>query len=112
MITALRRDCLGVLDGADEFWDLQATFSSFAVMNSGQEFAVKQALIPFVNVAALYKAALAGNLELAPALTTYAVMGGLAALCIVLASRIAAKDGIVFDPDLSVKKLLREGLRS
>jgi hypothetical protein len=89
-----------------------ATFSSMAVMNPSQEFSQQQALVPFVNVAALCKAAIGGNLALAPALTTYGVMAALAFVSMFVASRVASRDGVVFDPDLSLKKLLREGFRS
>jgi len=91
---------------------MAATFSSIAVMTPSQGFSQQQALIPFVNVAALCKAAIGGNLTLAPAITTYAVMAALAFVSMFIASRVASRDGVVFDPDLSLKKLLREGLRS
>jgi len=91
---------------------LVVTFSSFVVFGAGQEMTTQQALIPIVNVVALCKAALGGNLSLTPVLITYAVLAVVAMVCISIAARIASREGVFFDPELSLKKLLRGGFKS
>lgn len=89
-----------------------AGFSSFAVMGTTQSFSLKFALIPFVNVAALTKSAIGGELDLAFALTTYATLATLSAVAIYVAARLASRESALFDPDLNLKKLFREAFRS
>jgi len=89
-----------------------AGFSSFAVMGTTQTYGLKFALIPFVNVAALTKTAIGGELDLTFALTTYGSLALLSTVAVLIAARMASRESALFDPDLSLKQLFREAFRS
>jgi hypothetical protein len=91
---------------------LMAGFSSFAVIGTKMDYSLPYALIPFVNVSALAKTAIGGELSMSFALVTFAALAVLALLSVLFAAKLATRESALFDPDLSLKRLIREAFRS
>lgn len=86
-----------------------ASLSGVVVVATESPFTVGQALIPAINVVALLRALLRGDVPLVPAFVAYGELLVLAIVAMVFASRIASKEGVFFDPDVSLKRLLGLG---
>jgi ABC-type Na+ efflux pump permease subunit len=86
-----------------------ASLSGVVVIASEAPFTLGQALIPAINVVALLKALLRGDVPLVPAAVAYAELLILAVASVTLASKIARKEGVFFDPEVSLKRLLGIG---
>jgi sodium transport system permease protein len=89
-----------------------AGFSSFAVIGTKMDYSLQYALIPFVNVSALAKTAIGGELSMPFAMASFASLFVLAVVTVFLASKLASRESALFDPDLSLKRLIREAFRS
>lgn len=86
---------------------LAAAFSGMFVSFAGDDFTLKEALIPVVNVAALLKTTFRGEVPLVPAMATFLELSLLATGCIGLAARLARTETLFFDDDLNLRRLLR-----
>jgi sodium transport system permease protein len=86
---------------------LVAAFSGMFVSFAGDDFTVRDALIPVVNVAALLKTTFRGEVPLVPALVTFVELAVLATLGIGLAARLARTETLFFDDNLNLRRLLR-----
>lgn len=86
---------------------LVAAFSGMFVSFAGDDFTMREALIPVVNVAALLKTTFRGEIPLQPALVTFAELTLLATLCIWLAARLSRNESLFFDENLNLRRILR-----
>ncbi len=86
-----------------------ASFSGVVVLMKQGDFTVQQALIPIINVVGLLKALLAGEPPIVPMLVTFAVLAVLAVVSMRYASSLASQEGAFFDPEISLKRLMRMG---
>ena len=86
---------------------LVAAFSGMFVMVGGEEFTLQQALIPVVNVTALFRAALQGSIPMLPAQITFAQLLLLAAACLWTAARLSRSESVLFDPEFSLRRYLK-----
>jgi len=84
-----------------------AAFSGMFVSFAGDDFTVREALIPIVNVAALLKTTFRGEVPPLPALVTFLELVALASLCIGLAARLARTETLFFDDNLNLRRLFR-----
>jgi len=76
------------------------------VVSSNDPFGVRQAAIPVLNAVALFKSALQGDYPAVPVLLTLGVLAAGAALALSLASRVAAREDVLLDPQMSLRELL------
>jgi sodium transport system permease protein len=86
---------------------LVAAFSGMFVSFAGDDFTVREALIPVVNVAALLKTTFRGEIPFMPTLITFVELAALATFCIGLAARLARTETLFFDNDLNLRRLIR-----
>lgn len=86
---------------------LVAAFSGMFVSFAGDDFTIREALIPVVNVAALLKTTFRGEIPLQPAMVTFFELAVLASLCIGLAARLARSETLFFDENLNLRRILR-----
>jgi sodium transport system permease protein len=91
---------------------LVAAFSGMFVSFAGDEFAVRQALIPVVNVAALLKTTFRGEIPFVPTLITFVELVALGAVGIAVAARLARTETLFFDDNLNLRRLFRLAGRS
>jgi ABC-type Na+ efflux pump permease subunit len=91
---------------------LVAAFSGMFVSLAGDDFTVREALIPVVNVAALLKTTFRGEIPFVPALVTFIELTALATFCIGLAARLARTETLFFDNNLNLRRLIRLARRS
>jgi ABC-type Na+ efflux pump permease subunit len=91
---------------------LVAAFSGMFVSLAGDDFTVREALIPVVNVAALLKTTFRGEIPFVPALVTFVELAALATFCIGLAARLARTETLFFDNNLNLRRLIRLARRS
>lgn len=85
---------------------LLATVPGLVVGASGEPFGLTQAFVPVLNAAALFEAALRGEVETLPVVVTYAVLAVAALAAISLAARIAAREDVFLEPRFSLRELL------
>jgi sodium transport system permease protein len=88
---------------------LVAAFSPLFALVGQERFTVTQALIPILNVTAMLKTALRGELEMVPSLVALSVLLGLAIACLVVASRLIRDENIWFEQQPSLRRLLTRG---
>jgi len=91
---------------------LVAAFSGMFVSFAGDEFTIREALIPIVNVAALLKTTFRGDIPALPAAVTFLELIVLASLCIVVAARLARTETLFFDENLNLRRILRLARRA
>jgi sodium transport system permease protein len=89
-----------------------AAFSGMFVSFAGDQFTIREALIPVVNVAGLLKTVFRGEVPLIPALVTFAELIVLAVIGIGVAARLARTETLLFDENLNLRRLLRLAGRS
>jgi sodium transport system permease protein len=89
-----------------------AAFSGMFVSFAGDQFTIREALIPVVNVAGLLKTVFRGEVPLIPALVTFAELIVLAVIGIGVAARLARTETLFFDENLNLRRLLRLAGRS
>ncbi|MBZ0269112.1 ABC transporter permease subunit [bacterium] len=76
------------------------------VVSSHEPFGMSHALVPVLNATALFKSALRGEFPPVPFLVTYAVLAFTAALAILFASRLAAREDVLLEPKMKLRELL------
>jgi sodium transport system permease protein len=76
------------------------------VVSSHEPFGMSHALVPVLNATALFKSALRGEFPPVPFLVTYAVLAVAAALALLLASRLAAREDVLLEPKMKLRELL------
>jgi sodium transport system permease protein len=86
---------------------LVAAFSGMFVSFAGDDFTIREALIPVVNVAALLETTFRGEVHALPAMITFVELAVLASLCIGVAARLARAETLFFDDNLNLRRVLR-----
>jgi sodium transport system permease protein len=89
-----------------------ASFAGIAVITTDTELSLTQALVPAVNVVAVLKALIRGDAPFLPVVAAMVELALLSLVCTVAAGRLASKEGVFFDPELNLKKLLGIGKAS
>ncbi|MCA9751642.1 MAG: ABC transporter permease [Gemmatimonadetes bacterium] len=74
---------------------------------SQDPFTMKQAVVPLLNVATLFKSVLGGEMPPGPILVTVAVLVAATLIVLRLASRAAARDDLFVGRQISLKELLK-----
>jgi sodium transport system permease protein len=77
-----------------------------AMSASEDPFGVKEALVPLLNSAALFKSALSGEFPPVPIAITFAVLLSVTAVTLFLASRVVSHEDVFLDPRFTLRQLL------
>ncbi len=85
---------------------LIVAFSGLFVQFGAETFTVSQAAVPLVNVSALLRSTLQGEVPLVPVLITLLELMALAALCVTVAARLVRDENVLFASDFSVRRAL------
>jgi len=91
---------------------LVPALSGLVVATQGDSFPTWLALVPVVNVAALVRESLRGALDLGMAAMSLGSLALLTVLTLALAARVGRREDILFDANLTLRRLLRREERS
>lgn len=85
---------------------LLSAVPGLVIATSREPFGLHQAFVPVLNAAALFEAALQGDVDWLPVTVTFAVLAVSAAAAIALAARIAAREDVFLEPRFSLRDLI------
>lgn len=91
---------------------LVSSLSGLVVATQGDSFPTWLALIPVVNVAALVRETLRGELDWNMVVLTLSSLALLTSASLMIAARVGRREDILFDANLSLRRLLRREERS